>query len=1071
MNYDALTIEQIRDALSFCDSEDRETWYRMAMAVKSELGEQGKDIWLAWSSLASNYNSKSALSQWKNTKAVGGIRIGTLMHEAMRNGFKLGANPKRVSKAVQEERKANRLKLEEEAKKEAESKLELERTQARKAQRIFAAAKPCESHPYLERKDILAHGCRTENWNYKDDSDQLQTEIDALIVPLYFRGVLVSVQAIFANGMKKYLYGARKIGVYGVIGELSDTVLICEGFATGATLHEATQHQVFISLDAHNMVHVASEVRKMLPLARIIICADNDQYKKSNTGLKVAEAAACKCDADIVYPVFKDISTKPTDFNDLYHLEGYSPIIEIVEKPRMYFAKVRNAPNYDAFKLGFIEKASHALETSADPLTVANAAITVALQMADQVPAFISTEQIRKHLDHPLISLKTHNSIMCRVLWSIHNRKRRALTAIKPASWGNKHKHTSVTTLAECDLSSPVNIIFAPMGAGKTKEVIKPFAESCDKFVAIAHRRSLISDLAERLGVTSYDDIKSYDQAMLEDKVAICLPSTKSGVFKGFIDQVNNAAIDEISQNIRFTQSKECRVVGANQEDVFFKLQQVINECDRLVVCDASIDQTTIDFMESARPDEVLNIIEQPPNNNGRTCHVYTERDDFLSKIEIELQNDGKVWLAVESADRAEILNQMFCEKYKTITVTSKNSKNKKIKDFLNNIDEQSRAYDLVIASPAISSGVSVEHRKPKLDENGNQEYDEHGNPLLVCAPHFTMIAGMASGHSICFSDFAQMLGRVRYVKDYHVCLQKNNLKYDGVSSSSILTGLRQAAAIEGIKLKENAYSLFSAHIEVTEREYRADFANGLIWFLQYFCFRIQRGSVGSINYELSERMKELSKEMKEKYRNDIKIAKKINKDEAKALDAKHGLSDQEEIELIAYRIRTSFKFPLNHEIEDLDIDMFENMASVDRFARLIGLKHDKDDSDLNISLRRFESAQIKACQDIFSGINLHEIKSADCDLIIKRVVSNDNRFLYSALKLVPSIYGRWSEDKMGNLKEYPLPKVSTKPVASILDKFGLEWYRRCGSGNVNFYSVKEDKYLLMKKYAEMRYS
>ena len=222
------------------------------------------------------------------------------------------------------------------------------------------------------------------------------------------------------------------------------------------------------------------------------------------------------------------------------------------------------------------------------------------------------------------------------------------------------------------------------------------------------------------------------------------------------------------------------------------------------------------------------------PKNTGRTCYTYTERADFLTKIELELRNGGKVWLAVESADRAEILNQMFSENYETLVITSKNSKNKKIKEFLNNIDEQSRKYDLVIASPAISSGVSVEH------------HDK---------PHFTMIAGMASGHSICFSDFAQMLGRVRYVRDYHVCLQKNNQKYDGITTSSILTGLRQAAALEGVSLKENDFSLFSAHIEVVEKEYRADFANGLIWFLEYFCFSIEAGRVADVNYILAEQM------------------------------------------------------------------------------------------------------------------------------------------------------------------------------------------------------------------------
>ena len=102
--------------------------------------------------------------------------------------------------------------------------------------------------------------------------------------------------------------------------------------------------------------------------------------------------------------------------------------------------------------------------------------------------------------------------------------------------------------------------------------------------------------------------------------------------------------------------------------------------------------------------------------------------------------------------------------------------------------------------------------------------------------------------------------------------------------------------------------------------------------------------------------------------------------------------------QLIAYRIRTSFKFDLMHDIADLDIDMFENMPKVDRFARLLGLCHDKDDSEANITLRRFEKAQIQSCRDIFEGIDMQRIEPKDCDLIVSRIATNDKRFLYSSL-------------------------------------------------------------------------
>lgn len=1031
-----LTAEQIRSALSFCDYEDQETWVMCGMAVKSELGESGKQIWLDWSMLGSTYNQKQALNRWKSFKLTGNTRIGSLIHEAKKWGFKFDANQKKVSKHVVEQRKVQRLELEKQAEKEIEDQKKLQQQKVTEAQAIWRKTKPCEDHPYLNRKDVLAHGLRLD---YKGD----------LVVPLYAYGKLVSVQTINADGDKKYMYGAQKSGVYNIIGDITDSILICEGWATGATLNEATQLCVFVALDSGNLPNVASAVRKMHPFAKIIICADNDQYKKVNTGIKAAEKAACKADADIVYPVFKDVSSKPTDFNDLYALEGYSPIIDVILPltKRQYKPRQRKAPAFDAFKLSFIEGAKDKLETSSDPFVVACAALTVGMKLSENVPAFNTIEQIRLFLDHPLINQKTHTSIMCRILWSVQNRKRRAMTAVKPQSW-KKHNHVVVASLKEADLNYPVNVVFAPMGSGKTRSVIKPFSESCDKFVAVAHRRSLIADLSDTLGIKNYNNIQTQSDAMMSDKIAICLPSTMSAVFKPFISKVSNVAIDEISQNIRFTNSKECKVIGSNQEDIFYGLRNLINESDRVVVCDASIDQTTIDFLEMARPDEQFNIIEQVPSNNERECHIYTERSEFLTKVMIELQDGGKVWMAVESAEKAEVLSEIF-KAYKVMMITSKNSKNKKIKDFLENINEESRQYDIVIASPAISSGVSVEHKG---------------------RPHFTMIAGMASGHSICFSDFAQMLGRVRYVKNTHVFLQKNNLRYEQVTTSSILTGLRQAALIEGVSMRDNEFTQFKAHIDIVENEYRSDFANGFVWFMQYYCFEIKRGTVGSVDYSLSEKMKQISADLKEKYRSSIKCAKKISKDEAKKLDDKQSLTDEEESELMAFKIRVSFKFDLAHDLNDTDIDMFENLSKVDRFARMLGLFHEKDDSNENIALRKFEKAQVRACADIFEKIDLSIISNEDCEIIFKRIANNDTRFLYSTLKITPSAYGKWQEDSKGRLKEYPEPKTKTKAISTLLDKFGLSWKQR-NSRDGKYYSVNDEQYNLMKSYAESRYS
>lgn len=1063
MNTIGIPENKIREALFHLDYEDRDEWLMAGMCVKHELGDAGLDMWLAWSSMGSSYNQKHSLLQWKGFKNFRKRTIGTLIYTAMRKGFKFSDSEIRISVKEQERRKKRQDEMQAAQEQEALKEKELQAKIAKKAKYIWSTSKSCESHPYLSKKDVMSHGCRVNEWKYKDDHGELQTLDNCLIIPLYFRGSIVSLQAIAPEKVSKggkltdkfYMWGAQKKGVYAVIGDRTDTLLLCEGWATGATLNEATQLQTYIALDSGNLLHVARELRKANPLARIVICADNDQYKKVNAGIRSATKAAIAIDADMVYPKFKNTKEKPTDFNDLYNECGsYDDIYNIVVSHPTFTKQFNHSvTKYDAFDLKYIDEARKVLEESRDAYEVASAALWCGLAMSRDYPAFCSMDDIRNYLQHPLINHETHLSIMSRVQWSIYNRKDIALSSVRPKAWGNKHEHIIVNTLDEYTPKQGVSLIFAPMGSGKTQRVIKPFSMQDNKvFAAIAHRRSLISELSKQLNVENYEEAKNLD---VSEKVAVCLPSAMSNRFKDFTDRVQNVAIDEISQNIRFTSSKECRANGVDQEGVYLGLKSLVNQSDIVVAADASIDQITIDFMEAARPDEAFTIVEQVPQYKNRYCYIHDE-DQLLSRVQSELLNSGKVWFAVESVAKAEAIYALFKENYNVLLITSKNGTSKNVKDFLKDVNGESCKYDMVVASPAISSGVSVEHN----------------------IPHFTMIAGIASGAAICFSDFAQMLGRVRYVPHYHVCLKKNNHRFENVTASTILLGQKQAALLEGTTVKENDYSLTVAKIDAMERAYRSDFAAGFVWFLEYYCFDVLPSDVINIDYMIVDQLKEISKENLEKYRASLCNAKKINKNEAEWLDKKIHLTEKEQIELFSFKIKQLLGYEYTHGLEELDIKMFEKLPSIDRFARYLGIKPKKDDSDKNIALRRFNIAQEKAIKIMLDGSDLKETMFTPelCKDIVKRCCSNENRFMFSALKIVPSAYAREIQDKQGNLKPIVTPTNCSNAMGRIVEKFGLQWKRKTkgysrSESAINGYMVTEDSYNLMKIYAERRYS
>jgi phage/plasmid primase-like uncharacterized protein len=192
---------------------------------------------------------------------------------------------------------------------------EAEETQRRaeareKAAVIWKMAKPATEHPYLTTKGIKSHGLRIHD--------------GALVVPMRDGAELHSLQFISGEGEKRFLTGGRVSGCYFhfPIGKPNGVLCIAEGYATAASIHEATGYAVAVAFNAGNLKPVAETLRGQYPEARIIVCADNDQWTEGNPGCTKAEEAASAVCGQLAVPEFQDTSSRPTDFNDLVRLEG-----------------------------------------------------------------------------------------------------------------------------------------------------------------------------------------------------------------------------------------------------------------------------------------------------------------------------------------------------------------------------------------------------------------------------------------------------------------------------------------------------------------------------------------------------------------------------------------------------------------------------------------------------------------------------------------------------------------------------------------------------------------------------
>ncbi len=193
---------------------------------------------------------------------------------------------------------------------------------AKRAKSLWDNASPAPaSHPYLVRKHVRPHGLRVATWErliQQPDRKHCKRVVEnALLVPLYNAvGELRSLQAIFPETCpalgrdKDMLAGGGLAGLFWWLGAKSDTVLIGEGFATCATLHEETRHRVYIAFTANNLLAVGELLREKLPDAELIFCADNDANTPGNPGLTKATEAAQAVGGKVAVPPV------PGDFND-----------------------------------------------------------------------------------------------------------------------------------------------------------------------------------------------------------------------------------------------------------------------------------------------------------------------------------------------------------------------------------------------------------------------------------------------------------------------------------------------------------------------------------------------------------------------------------------------------------------------------------------------------------------------------------------------------------------------------------------------------------------------------------
>lgn len=221
------------------------------------------------------------------------------------------------------ERRAHHVRIERANAKDAAERAKVAEQAAAKCGALWNRAGNVDGgHAYAERKGIKPAGAK-----------QLH---GALLIPLRAAGgELRSLQFIQPDGSKRFKAGGVVAGCYCALGGNPGPdapLLICEGWATACSLHDATGYPIAAAMTAGNLLAVAQALRAKLPDVPMIVCADDDIETAGNPGLTKAREAAQAIGALLAVPDFG--SARPdnaTDFNDLHVAGGDSAVVACIE--------------------------------------------------------------------------------------------------------------------------------------------------------------------------------------------------------------------------------------------------------------------------------------------------------------------------------------------------------------------------------------------------------------------------------------------------------------------------------------------------------------------------------------------------------------------------------------------------------------------------------------------------------------------------------------------------------------------------------------------------------------------
>ena len=374
------------------------------------------------------------------------------------------------------------------------------------------------------------------------------------------------------------------------------------------------------------------------------------------------------------------------------------------------------------------------------------------------------------------------------------------------------------------ELMPGVIILKAPHGVGKTKDVGTLFAAEAkadgEKFVATCHRISLVDELGKRLGLDSYHDRAT------ERGLAVCVNSIIAPELKDYCATAENVFIDEFSQVLN-------QIVGDTVEDkeqLYAQFKKMVRNARRLIISDADLSDRDIAWLTYCRPDEVFCIYEIKPDNSALHATFQQGKkaaDVAMGAIISDLDAGKHLIVATDSRKKAAKLEELIAKErpeVRFLSVHKENADGERQREFTKDPNGQCVEYDLVIHSPTISSGISIE------------------------VDHFDRGYGLFYG-VVAPSDAIQMMRRARTLKHWHLAFDMNPPR-ENEDGASRTFGRELARKDFDISIDTSELERLKDHVDGWKAKGCNNFARNVLYLLEISGFHIERLATDDEDYE-----------------------------------------------------------------------------------------------------------------------------------------------------------------------------------------------------------------------------